>query len=344
MPSPGLKWNRKVRQCKGWAASAIYGDWSKGRGILLNRLYVGEYIWNRTQRRVDPKTKQRRNRQRPESEWVVNEMPELRIVPQDLWDRVQSRFKTQRERGAPVRAALRSTGRGPKYLFSGLLKCGVCNGSYIIVTTNKYGCATHKDRGPHICTNHMRVRRKIVEDKLLAGIKQELFTVEAIKVFKRELARVLAERRQQSKPNTEAVRRELAQTEKEIENIMSAIKAGIITPTTKAELEKAEAVREKLLAALKVDIRSHKVLDFLPHAMDRYRQLVNNLGDIKDVARARAQIKHLLGGQVKLIPTVQGYLEAELKGDYAGLCKMAVNSGAEERTWPLSLCRRFASS
>jgi len=63
VPSPGLKWNRKVRQCKGWAASAIYGDWSKGRGILLNRLYVGEYIWNRTQRRVDPKTKQRRNRQ-----------------------------------------------------------------------------------------------------------------------------------------------------------------------------------------------------------------------------------------------------------------------------------------
>ncbi len=246
--------------------------------------------------------------------------------------RVQSRFKTQRERGAPVRAALRSTGRGPKYLFSGLLKCSVCNDSYIIVTTNKYGCATHKDRGPHICTNHMRVRRKIVEDKLLAGIKQELFTVEAIKVFKRELARVLAERRQQNKPNTKAVRRELAQTEKEIENIMSAIKAGIITPTTKAELEKVEADREKLLAALKVDTRSHKVLDFLPHAVDRYRQVVNNLGNIKDVARARTQIKHLLGGQVKLIPTEQGYLEAELKGYYAGLCKLAVNSGAEERT------------
>ncbi len=142
----------------------------------------------------------------------------------------------------------------------------------------------------------MRVRRKIVEDKLLAGIKQELFTVEAIKVFKRELARALAERRQHSKPNTEAVQRELAQTEKEIENIMAAIKAGIITLTTKAELEKAEAEREKLLTALKVDTRSHKVLDFLPHAVDRYRQVVNNLDNIKDVARARTQIKHLLGG------------------------------------------------
>ena len=36
------------------------------------------------------------------------------------------------------------TGAIPKYLLSGLLKCGKCGGSYILCDRNRYGCATHK--------------------------------------------------------------------------------------------------------------------------------------------------------------------------------------------------------
>lgn len=43
----------------------------------------------------------------------------------------------------------------------------------------------------------------------------------------------------------------LAEAEREIGNLLAAIKADILTPTTKAELEKAERARS--LAALNVD-------------------------------------------------------------------------------------------
>ncbi len=52
VPSPGAVWKHKRRRCKGWARSAIYGDQKRGFGILLNPLYRGLIVWNRTRRRV----------------------------------------------------------------------------------------------------------------------------------------------------------------------------------------------------------------------------------------------------------------------------------------------------
>ena len=60
---------------------------------------------------------------------------------------------------------------------------------------------------------------------------------------------------------------------------MVAIKAGIITPTTKAELEKAEAEQKNAEAALKANAGVSEILTtFLPKAADRYRGLISGLG------------------------------------------------------------------
>ncbi len=42
-----------------------------------------------------------------------------------------------------------------------------------------------------------------------------------------------------------------------------------------------------------------------------------------DVPRARTQVKSLLGDEITLHPTDDGYLEAEIVGDYAGLMSLA---------------------
>lgn len=59
-----------------------------------------------------------------------------------------------------------------------------------------------------------------------------------------------------------------------------------------------------------------------------------------DVTRARAQLRRLIG-EVPLHP-VNGYLEAELTGNYAGILRLAEtevtsrnNVGTEERTYRL---------
>ena len=59
-------------------------------------------------------------------------MPHLRIIDEELRKRVKARRIVVGQRVAALRASLhcraRSTGRSPKYLFSGLLTCGQCGG------------------------------------------------------------------------------------------------------------------------------------------------------------------------------------------------------------------------
>ena len=82
-----------------------------------------------------------------------------------------------------------------------------------------------------------------------------------------------------------------------IENIMAAIKAGILTPTTKAELEKAEAEKGELEKSLRVDTTAlDSVPKFLPDAVELFRALVADFENVAmlDVARTRTQIKMLV--------------------------------------------------
>ena len=89
-------------------ASAIHGDPKRGTGILNNELYVGRMVWNRSKWTKDPDTGKRRQKLRPRGEWVVQEVPDKRIVSDELWARVKDRQAAQsRGVGAKVRASLR---------------------------------------------------------------------------------------------------------------------------------------------------------------------------------------------------------------------------------------------
>jgi site-specific DNA recombinase len=122
-----------------WSHSAIYGHEKTGTGLLNDTLYIGKRRWNRpTFDKVyhDPKNPddfKLVRREKDESEWIVTEQPHLRIVSQELWDRVKARQKVQFEKGRNIRAALHDrarTGRGPGYLLPGILLCGSAAPSY----------------------------------------------------------------------------------------------------------------------------------------------------------------------------------------------------------------------
>ena len=124
----------------------------------------------------------------------------------------------------------------------------------------QYGCAGHKDRGSSVCGNSLKVSRALAEEKLLAGIQRDLFTHEGLDLFVKETTRLLAERNRQRQPDRERAELRLTEVEKELANIMKAITAGIFTASTKAELEKKEAERDRLqqtiVAARRRRIRS----------------------------------------------------------------------------------------
>src|SRR4051812_33297362 len=94
----------------------------------------------------DPDTGRRRSRPNDAAAVVVAEVPALRIVSDDLWEAVRARQArlSHRERlgndtGEP--GAFWSKQR-PKYVFSGLMRCGLCDGGFSKISAAHFGCST----------------------------------------------------------------------------------------------------------------------------------------------------------------------------------------------------------
>ena len=111
---------------------------------------------------------------------------------------------------------------------------------------------------------------------------------------------------------------------------MTAIKAGVYTPTTKAELEKTEAERARLLETLHAQRKKlDKVTSFLPNMVERFKAVVTNLATVTqhEVDKTRGILRELVGKQIPLHPASNGterYLIAELSGDYEGLVRLVL--------------------
>lgn len=305
-----------------WSHSALYPD-SKGVGMLGNPIYVGRPVWNKTEWTKDPDTGKRRRILRPRSEWIITEAPELAIISEDLWQACQDRAREQkRDTADKSMRGQGAGGRGPKYLFSGLLRCGVCGAAYTIQGRLDYGCSAHKNRGASVCSNGLKIRRTTIESILIEAIKGKLLSDDAFRDFEREARAWLATERIDPADARKALRD--ATTERD--NIMRAIAAGIITPTTKAALNNAE----ERVAAAEENLRhveSFQPSQLLPRAREMYRDMLSTLQHVDDMAAAREVLRVLIG-DVRLIPE-GGKLTAEMQSaGLAGALQISLVAGA----------------
>ncbi|MDT0684511.1 recombinase family protein, partial [Roseicyclus sp. F158] len=169
IPSPGNGSGR-------WSFSTISGNHKRGTGILNNELYIGRRVWNRQRFVKDPETGKRQARLNPPDAWVIEDIPELRLVEDVLWHRVKMRQGAVREEMNPAGiqdGGLRpERGRRPSYLLSGLIKCGCCGATYTLINKTRYGCSAVRNKGPAICTNRTTIRRDAVEERVLAGLRE----------------------------------------------------------------------------------------------------------------------------------------------------------------------------
>jgi site-specific DNA recombinase len=102
--------------------------------MLRNERYKGVIVWNRTTEVRNPETGRKETRRRPESEWVRVNVPTLRIISDELWDRVQEQIRFVNEKwGFKQMGGFYRTKNSSTYLFSGLLVCGICGASMTII-------------------------------------------------------------------------------------------------------------------------------------------------------------------------------------------------------------------
>jgi Recombinase/Recombinase zinc beta ribbon domain len=100
-------------------------------GPGVRRLYVGDVVWNKSQKR--DAWGQRKSRPRDESEWVRLRAPELRIIGDALWARAHERLAMARASYSQVAggalAGRPANGVASKYLLTGFAVCAGCGGA-----------------------------------------------------------------------------------------------------------------------------------------------------------------------------------------------------------------------
>ncbi|MDE2012461.1 MAG: recombinase family protein, partial [Alphaproteobacteria bacterium] len=265
-----------------WTDSTLRGHAARGTGLINNELYIGRLVWNRLRYVKDPATGKRVSRLNPRDKWVITEVPELRIVDDELWQAVKAR---QDELGAryanaitAVRAAhanrLNLTHR-PRSLLSGLLVCGCCGGPYSLRGQDRYACSNHVMNGS--CSNSRSIARSALEARMLEGLGARLMApevaAEAMRAYAEETNRLNRERR----ARTDADRKAVAEVEKRIKEIVTIFEEGGYTRPMMARLRELEAREDDLrarLAQASVDIP-----DIHPNIAGIYRQKVERLAE-----------------------------------------------------------------
>ena len=311
-----------------WNDSAIRGHAKRGTGLVNNELYIGRLIWNRLRYVKNAETGKRVSRLNPPEAWIVKEVPELRIVDDALWQAVKARQGEITERYATVIEAVRSThanrpggARRPRHPLSGLLECGVCGGPCAMRGQDRYGCSNHVMNGS--CANSRGIRRTVLEERVLAGLRERLMApeaaAEAIRARAEETNRLNRERRAAG----EADRRELAAVKKKkMATMIGVIKDGGGVRGMVDRLRKLQVRQDELEARLAA--APVTVPDVHPNVTDIYCRKVERLAAALEDAGERDEAAAAVRGLIERIVLTPGEKRGEMHVALHGDCGTAL--------------------
>jgi site-specific DNA recombinase len=288
LPSPGANWKRiskgahSKRRSK-WVASAIAGSSKKGYGILNNRKYIGEFTWGTLQwQRSAANSSKRRALIVHNGTKVEHAVERLRIIPQDLWDRVKARQAYKAADTGP------KGGRVTSALLSGLLLCPKCGSRFVAASKLAYCCSSYKNGGASACDSRLYVNRAVAEKALVDRLRNHLGTPEAIEAARASYAAEIAASSRRPKPDTDAL-------DHEESKLMALAKAGTLSQDIVA-VALAE-IERKRKAATKA-VQGEQIKDFELSAK-RYLDALDSLGELgnSDYGEdAQAAVREIVGG------------------------------------------------
>jgi site-specific DNA recombinase len=253
-----------------WHGSTIYGDRKRKNGILQNQLYVGKLIFNRTRKIVDPRTRKALIRANPESEWLIEDVPELRIVDDQLWQSVQDVL-------GMVQARRPERSRRPKHMLSGIVRCGVCGGAWTVIGRERWGCSRHREGGPAACSNNRTTETASMEERVLKGLQDHMLDPELVEIYVREYHLEHARRAKELSRESERLKKRHAEAVAKVERLVMAVADGADEFVEIREvLGKARAERDALASELQ-QIEQLPVVALHPSVIADYRAQVAKL-------------------------------------------------------------------
>lgn len=206
--SRGIKNNNK-------AISYHFINW-----LLKNRRYIGEYKFRDT----------------------VNNNAIPPLITPEVFDKCQRRLENNKQKPASFKTV------DNKYLLTGKIHCGMCEG-----TMSGYsGTSKDKEHDLYRYYKCMTSKKKACKKKnIQKDYIENLVITETMKIFDdnaliKRITDTCYSLQTNNSPQLPILRKQLQQNKKEIDNIMKAIKQGIFTKSTKAELNKLESEQEKI--------------------------------------------------------------------------------------------------
>lgn len=316
-----------------WNASTINGSRQRRNGILNNELYLGRITYNRQRFIKDPETGKRLARLNPEHEWVITEVPALRIVDDRTWKSVQ----TIKSRYSSMSGNKRQT---KKRLLTGLVKCGCCSGSMTIINRERYSCSAKRERGT--CDNPVGIKVAELENRVITGLKDILLGNEdLIDAFAAEFKAELARLRKQRGANERHVQKDLNKVNTAIKRCLTFITEGDGDPgLVRDELHDLEARKRDLERTLDA-AHDDQAVEFHPNMADLYSAKVGKLQTLLTDETARPKAMDLIRSMIDHIEinagTERGNPEVILVGALAQILsftqqnKTAASNGSDGR-------------
>ncbi len=262
-----------------WSVSSLLGSAKTGRGILNNELYIGRYAWNRLKSLRNPETGKKKYTFKDKNKWLLVMKPELQIIDNELWGKVQTRRKQiqDKTKGRYTKGKILYSSN----LLSGLLKCNECGGNVVIVSGGKfakYGCSNNWNKGTAVCSCDIKIKKSEFEDAVIQALKLDFNNREALLYIARKATHLLIDKLSENKLKWQggALKDQLKKVEKEITNFINAIKAGIITETVKEKLLESE--KKKLEIEQKLSQMDNRRDTIIPTISTEQVQIyINNL-------------------------------------------------------------------
>ena len=309
-----------------WDASTINGNAVRGTGILNNELYIGKLVWNRLRYVKHPTSGKRVSRLNEPDKWIVHAVPELRILQQHLWDDAKAR---QQQLKRSTRPDLNEkpfwAQNRPRFLVTGLAKCGACGSSYVKISANLFGCAATRNRGT--CNNRLNIRLDVLENSILIGLRERLMAPDLFKVFCEEFHREVNRLRSGNNAAQTAKRHELKRVERRIGRIVALITEDD-SPVRALRQELVTLETRQLTLQQEIGAATAPAPLIHPNLAEVYRHRVAKLHEVLEHPTTHAEAFELIRSlieEIHLIPE-EGILRIELRGELAGILALAADS------------------
>ncbi len=271
-------------------------SWSKVsiHEILRKGCYAGSRFYNvRKTKDLGSRTLTKKF-VKDESEWIQMNVP--RIIDDKIVSAVAERLDKKKHT---------KIDRHPSYLLTGLLKCGICNGSYSYGGPGRddkyfyYRCSTKMNKGKKACNNRS-LRGDLIDRQVIEKLNKVIFSEQNVKEFYAFVESVKKEEKTELQTRLERNEKGMRELEKKLNNYRKAIESGVdislvIEPINalKSEKESLEGTNRELKSRLE-NQPNPEAFKFTKAAYNNFSEMIRTVIDGGSVDNLRTFLQRFI--------------------------------------------------